>query len=734
MKKCLLFFTLFLLSFVAIHAQERRAISRPTPPPESDVVKISTNLIQVDVTVTDKNGNAVRDLRPDEIEIYENGKLQKVNNFSFVPGNRTTSEEAAKLSKENKRNSPNVILPSGPIRPEQVRRTIALVVDDLNLSFGSTAWVQDALKKFVNEQMQDGDLVAIIRTGAGVGALQQFTSDKRQLLAAIERVRFNMAGSANLAYFNPLNTSVTQRINTAEADPGSTPSEFDIEADQDISQSDAFEKNIKEFRENIFASGTLGALNFVVRGMKTLPGRKSVLLISDGLPLLTRDSSGRPELSRIYQSLKYLIDFANRSSVVFYAIHAPGLVVPMFSAEEDLSGVARVGGENSVTNIRDRINKIDDDQAGLRYIADETGGLTYFNQNDIGRGIRRVLDDQSYYLVGYEPDDAVFNDKERKFNKLEIKVKREGTKVRYRSGFFGIAEEQLAKPKLSVTDTLIEALTSPFGKNEIAVRMNAIFAGDEKQGAFVRSFINVDAATLTFTKDTTGKFYSTSFDIVAITFGDNGKILDERSKNFTITLDQPQYEKFQERGLVTTFSLPIKNPGGYQVRLALRDVASDRVGSANQYVEIPNLKKDKLAVSGMVLENVSTSIWNRVRLMPASESSGEADPQWDTAVRQFRRNSVMRFAYQVYNPRGASGAIRLAQRLTLFTGGKVVFQGPAVPVSTLKSESPKSVAGNGALFLGDNLPSGDYILQVDISDLNGKSSTATQFIQFEIVD
>ncbi|MEQ1643934.1 MAG: hypothetical protein ABL959_10860, partial [Pyrinomonadaceae bacterium] len=252
--------------------------------------------------------------------------------------------------------------------------------------------------------------------------------------------------------------------------------------------------------------------------------------------------------------------------------------------------------------------------------------------------------------------------------------------------------------------------------------------------AFVRSFINVDAATLTFTKDTTGKFYSTSFDIVAITFGDNGKILDERSKNFTITLDQPQYEKFQERGLVTTFSLPIKNPGGYQVRLALRDVASDRVGSANQYVEIPNLKKDKLAVSGMVLENVSTSIWNRVRLMPASESSGEADPQWDTAVRQFRRNSVMRFAYQVYNPRGDSGAIRLAQRLTLFTGGKVVFQGPAVPLSTLKSESPKSVAGNGALFLGDNLTSGDYILQVDISDLKGKSSTATQFIQFEIVD
>lgn len=731
MKKCLLFFTLFLLSFVAIQAQERRAISRPTPPPETDVVKISTNLIQVDVTVTDKSGNAVRDLRPDEIEIYENGKLQKVNNFSFVPGNRTTTDEAARLAKENKKTTPSVILPSGPVRPEQVRRTIALVVDDLNLSFGSTAWVQDALKKFVNEQMQDGDLVAIIRTGAGVGALQQFTSDKRQLMAAIERVRFNMAGSANLAYFNPLNTSVTQQLNTADTeDPGAAPTQFDINVNNETADRDALEKNLNEFRENIFANGTLGALNFVVRGMKELPGRKSVVLISDGLPLLTRDGSGRPELSRIYTSLKRLIDFANRSSVVFYTIHAPGLVVPMFSADEDLSGVARIGGENRVTNIKERVDKINDDQEGLRYIADETGGLAYFNQNDIGRGIRRVLDDQSYYLVGYEPDDEVFNAKQSKFNKLEIKVKRPGTNVRYRSGFFGIAEEQLAKPKLSVTDTLIEALTSPFGKNEIAVRMNAIFAGDEKQGAFVRSFINVDAATLTFTKDKTGKFYSTSFDIVAITFGDNGKILDERSKNFTITLDQQQYDKFQERGLVTSFSLPIKNPGSYQVRLALRDVATDRVGSANQYVEIPNLKKDKLSISGMVLENVSTSIWNRIRMLPASESSGEADPQWDTAVRQFRRGSVMRFAYQVYNARDG----KLVQRLTLFTGGKVAFQGPAVPVTNLRTETPKSSAASGALFLGDNLTPGDYILQVDVTDQSGKASMATQFIQFEIVD
>ena len=90
----------------------------------------------------------------------------------------------------------------------------------------------------------------------------------------------------------------------------------------------------------------------------------------------------------------------------------------------------------------------------------------------------------------------------------------------------------------------------------------------------------------------------------------------------------------------------------------------------------------------------------------------------------------MRFAYQVYNARDG----KLVQRLTLFTGGKVAFQGPAVPVTNLRTETPKSSAASGALFLGDNLTPGDYILQVDVTDQSGKASMATQFIQFEIVD
>src|SRR4029079_8918845 len=112
------------------------------------------------------------------------------------------------------------VLPPTPVKPEQVRRTIALVVDDLTLSYESTYYVRRALKKFVDEQLQDGDLVAIIRTGAGIGALQQFTTDRRQLYAAIERVRWNPIGAGNVGAFAPLESRERSFDPPPEPGPG----------------------------------------------------------------------------------------------------------------------------------------------------------------------------------------------------------------------------------------------------------------------------------------------------------------------------------------------------------------------------------------------------------------------------------------------------------------------------------------------------------------------------------
>src|SRR5258706_4386904 len=90
------------------------------------------------------------------------------------------------------------------LKPGDIRRTVALVVDDLGLSFESTYHVRESLKRFVDREMQPGDLVAIVRTGAGMGSLQQFTSDKRILYAAIDRVKYNSLGRVGVSSFQPL--------------------------------------------------------------------------------------------------------------------------------------------------------------------------------------------------------------------------------------------------------------------------------------------------------------------------------------------------------------------------------------------------------------------------------------------------------------------------------------------------------------------------------------------------
>src|SRR5947208_14104077 len=144
---------------------------RPPPPPRTqdrDVVRVSTNLVQVDATVLDKDGNIASGLTANDFEIYENNKKQQITNFSFIELQRDKSAAAAITVKSNKTAATVPPMPT-TLRREQVRRTIALVVDDLGLSFGSIDAVRSALKKFVDEQMQPGDLVAIVRTASETG-------------------------------------------------------------------------------------------------------------------------------------------------------------------------------------------------------------------------------------------------------------------------------------------------------------------------------------------------------------------------------------------------------------------------------------------------------------------------------------------------------------------------------------------------------------------------------------
>ena len=698
----------------------------PTPKPSSneDVVKISTALIQVDVTVTDKSGKVVKDLKPEDFEIYENGEKQNITNFSFISAGSQTDEIIA--AKPDKNEKPAVPVPPTQIKPEQVRRTIALVVDDLTLSFESTHFVRRALRNFVEKQMQEGDLVAIIRTGSGIGALQQFTSDKRQLFAAIEKVQWNPRGAGKISAFDPISVAA------GDLDEPEDGRDVHVEAD------------LETFRASVFATGTLGAVNYVVNGMNDLPGRKSIMLLSDGFQLFERNGSGMIDSSRVLRSLENLIDTANRASVVIYTMDARGLQTLGLTAADD-TGSRTAGGRVVTTDkiesaILDRRTEFFDSQDGLVYLAKETGGFPIINSNDLAGGIRKILDDQSYYLIGYEPDAETFDPKTRRFNKIEIKVKRKGTDVRYRSGFFGVTDEQIKKPLANQTaeQQILTALSSPFAVNDISLRLNTILKSDAKKAALLSAFVYVNAKDLRFSDEPDGR-KKVIFDVLAISFGSDGAPVDQLSKTYTVILPDEKYQKIVKEGLVYYFTFPIKKNGAYQMRIALRDHASGKVGSASQFIEVPNLKKNRLTLSGIALENLTLAQWNKEAKQTTAEAAKnliETNPLLDTSLREFKRGTILRYGFEIYNAAQTAGQPPQLQTQTrLFRDGKIIFEGRQIPVSLAGQTDLQIIKSFGAINLGTEMEIGDYILQIITTDNSAKekNKVAAQFVQFEIV-
>lgn len=715
MKKSILSLFLILLFPVFISAQQPAKTPTPVVKSEDDnVVKISTTLIQLDVVVTDKKGNPVTDLKPEDFEVYENGEKRKITNFTYISSNDDTTNQPtdAKNSKE-KPNKYSVPPPPLKLKPEEVRRTYAIVVDDLHLSFTSTFWVKEALKKFVNKQMQDGDLVAIIRTGIGINSLQQFTSDKRRLLAAIEKLKWNSMGGSGIGAFDPIRPTLADELN------GKVDSRGNVRNVLGADKEEKFLQQIEDFRKENFASGTLGALNYIINGMRELPGRKSVMLASEGF-IMSSATTDR---------LKILVDFANRASVTIYTLDPRGLVNPWVATAEEAN--------SSLEARTARARGFGATQASLHFLADETGGFPFINQNDLNFGLKKVLDDQKgYYLLGYQPDEETFDPKKSKFNKLTVKLKRDDLKVRYRSGFFGITDEKINQMKKNPRQELAAALVSPFGADELNIELYSLFYNDDKNRSFMRSLVYIDPNDLTFTPDANGN-YQAKFDIIAMIFDANGVGAGNEITSQTLKFTPQNLERVRRNGIIYDLPIPIIKPGAYQFRVALQDTSTGKIGAASQFIEIPNLNKKRLTLSNLVLKQFSLEEWRKISLKQSGGSdisSGSA--LLNTVIRKFKRPTVFTYSFLIYNAKNSQQEPRLKLNTRLFHNGKLLMEGEPSIINPVNQTDLKRIETSGAITVGNDLSPGDYVLQVIVTDENakGKYKIATQSIDFEIIE
>lgn len=720
---CLQLVTASVAQQPAIPQPQKPDEQKPTTPQEPvdvDVVKITTNLVQVDAVVTDKSGKQVTDLRADEVEILEDGKPQAITNFSYIsvrgPNNVPTAGPGIKTP-------PGVPVPPRRLRPEEVQRTIALVVDDLGLSFESAYYTRKTLRKFLDEYMQPNDLVAIVRTAGGMGALQSFTSDKSQLYAAVDKVMWYPHGRGGISPFAPISSDGLPNHKARHPD--------DVTAESE---------ELSEFRDNLFTVGTLGALFYVIQGLRELPGRKSVILLSDGFTITRRDDPSYTE--RLMRAVRTLVDRANRASVVINSLDIRGLQALGLTAVDSVSLMAP---EQVLARLDSRRVGFFNTQEGLIYLASESGGRSIRNTNDLEGGLRQILDDQSgYYLIGYRPNDSTFDQLKGRtqFHRISLRIKRAGKyKARMRSGFFGVTDENFKHVETTPQQRFISALLSPFSSSGVQLRLTSVFANDPQLGSVMQSFLHIKASDLTFTNEPDGS-QKAIFDILAMTFGDNGKVVDQFAYVHTVRMKPASFDKVMKNGFIYNVTVPIKKSGAYQLRTALRDQPSGRIGSATQFINVPDFNQGRLSLSGIVMKGVPLERHMKDQAPPglkqtSDDNAQEADPSASIAVRQFRTGMALVYTFIIYNVKidKSTGKPQLKTQARLFKNGEPIFTGDELSFDPGQQTDLRRLGTGGAIQLGTSMTPGEYVLQIVVTDLLAKDKRriATQWMDFEIV-
>lgn len=719
---------------LAVFASTLAVAQSQTPAPTNasdDVVKITTKIVQIDVVVTDKKGLPARDLTASDFEVLQDGKPQKIVAFSFVPVGAPASIESSVEERGKDRggvnNSSLPVVPPVRVVPNASSRIIAFLVDDG--ACGASVWGLDSAKqavtRFIRDQMLPTDLVAIYRTRAGSSSFQQYTSDKTALLNAAEKIRwYPPQGSCS---FTDGSFSEAARSNTFQKMTSEGVKTVTIESEA--------EKQIREYREDSINRnqivGTLGVFRYAVSGLERSPGRKTMFVLSDGLALRDRNNRSNDAAN----AMRELTDAANRAGVVVHTFYLRGGNVPgMIESKDEVYVEADINTTAPIS--QGRIDQERRNEDGLMTLAADTGGEMYRGSAIPDKAMKKILEKESgYYLLAYEPDEGTF--KGKKFNTIDVKIKVPELTISHRSGFLSNVDTETPKRRAKSSETeLYEAIAAPLVRPGLNIDLSAHFGVAETGESFVRSLFHLDGSELVMLDD--GAQKKVVIDVVAVTMNEKNDVIDEFNRTHTLKVDAATAARINRDGLIYSTDVPIKKSGSYNFRVAVRDANSKMIGTAAQIVQIPDLKRSDIFVSGLTVAGVDTA-GKFERLGPTTAGNAIKLPTSDAvpAIRRFKRGSVIAYSYSIYNAKQnkSSGRPQLSIAVNLYKDGKLLVEGKQNTAEIESQTDWNRIRDFAYMRLDKQAAPGEYALQIVVRDLlGGKDSVSSQWIDFDVVD
>ena len=493
---------------------------------------------------------------------------------------------------------------------------------------------------------------------------------------------------------------------------------------------DAVRGTLKAFLADAMSSGDRMAILRASEGtsvLQQLTGDKRILLNAiDGVRYLGGGTSAASAGSASWLTLVYALhglrDFPGRKVVVLFSEN-PGLTGP--PAGTDVASVTDAAhAAAAAVYALDPLSPAPATTAApgaLESLAHDTGGW-------FGGDFAQVLrNEQGYYAIGFQPEEdnsAELSEGRPPASFAQLKVRRPGVVVRSRAGYISQRPGVEFPAPVEHQVLLNSALRSPFAAPDIRVRLTALFSTYSKDGFSVDVVVLFDAHDFSFIHHAEDR-YRGSVHMGMAAYRDDGRSTILLQREFQFNLRPAEYRFCLEHGLRATFQIKMPGPGAWQIRAVVSDDASDRLGSAARFVEIPDVPRGGLALSGLSLRGVSREADN-----------APPDPWADPAVRIFQPGQSYVFRSTVFNPlTGPDKQSALQVQSRIFAAGRVVMDGKPERLTFGETSDGSRRQIIGPIQLDPLMAPGDYILQVTVRDLlapPGQPRTAIQFTDFQV--
>jgi len=701
-------FATVLLDETIVNGKSR---SDPTPQTRRETFSAGATAVLVDVVVRNKQDRPLRGLTADDFEIFEDGVRQIIGSFSIVEraggiGIRV-GRRVAPSTTEGGSSSPETA-PAPADRP-----VVAIVFDALKPDALELA--QRAALAYLPMNGETDARVGVFAADPGLRVLQSYTDDTALARRAVQGV--TAAGTTQQQIEAERRQTLNQRLTALDAlgvgrdtavfspDPGANATAAQAIIEQQMTElelsmlrsSDSLDRDQRGF-------GSANALLSVIQSLAVLPGRKTLVYLSEGLP-------ASPAMQA---RLGSLIGVANRGNVSIYAIDAAGLraqsTLMETRQEIDAAGqerlrqtsMSRDPTNGPMTRMVERTEDLLrlDPQGGLDRLAGDTGGFLIRDTNDLGSAFRRIDEDNRFhYLLSYSPSNSEFDGK---FRTIQVKVRKPGAQVFARKGY--VAVRRPAPGFLSYEGAALAALDHGKPPNDFPVSARGFVFPDPKGIAAVPIVVHVRTRDLHFTVEEERGTYTGQAVIVARIRNAAGQTVHTLSQQYLMTGAAKDVGAARD-GEILFYRQPELRPGVYSLETVVQDVIAQQSSARLSTLTVPGVSPDHVPTSTLVVvehtERVPST--NRQSGLPFYYGDTLLYPNAGDPLRLGRDTELM-FYFAFYRGSAEDPAVTLE----ILAGGQTLA---SVPVE-LAAPIPQGRAQHVGKLPIDKFPAGTYELRL----------------------